>query len=95
MNTLALLIQSRPDDDGSEVRVLIDGRDLVDLAREVEAPWARADGQPQTAGADSGLWPGAWRHDGLGPFTFERAAYEQAIRDVTVRRSDSAVNDAG
>jgi hypothetical protein len=134
VNTLALHVELRPDGDLPEVRVLIDGRDLVDLVREVEAPWAAADGQPQIAGGYSGLWPAAWlelpeqdgtgraavlacecgevgcwplhvritvsdstvtwsefsqpcrpewRYDGLGPFVFERAAYERAIQSVT------------
>ena len=57
MNTFALQLTARPDGGGPEVRVLIDGRDLVALAREVEAPWAAADGQPQLAGGYRGLWP--------------------------------------
>jgi len=133
VNTFALRVQPRPDDDIPEVRVLIDGRDLVDLVRQVEAPWAAADGAPQLAGRYSGLWPGAWRelperdgcgrvavlacecgevgcwplhvritvsvstvtwsgfaqphrpawrYDGLGPFVFDRAAYERAVHAV-------------
>lgn len=70
LNTLAFRVRARPDGDGLELRVRIDGRDLVDLAREVEAPWAAADGQPEIAGGYSGLWPSAWRdlpgQDGTG-----------------------------
>jgi hypothetical protein len=129
-----LKVERRSDGDLPEVRVLIDGRDLIELAREVEAHWAAADGQPGIAGEYSGLWPAAWRdlpehdgkgrsavlacacgevgcwplclrigisdttvtwsdfsqpfrpawrYDGLGPFTFERSAYERAVKSVT------------
>jgi hypothetical protein len=138
VNTLALHIQPRPGGDVPEVRVLIDGRDLVELVRAVEAPWAAADGQSQLAGSYSGLWPAAWRelpeqdgsgraavlacecgevgcwplhvritmseftvtwsefaqpcrpewrHEGLGPFVFERTAYERAVQAVAAESS--------
>lgn len=60
MNVLTLRIQDRPEGDGQEVRVLIDGRDLIDIVRESEARWARQDGQQQFAGSYSGLWPEFW-----------------------------------
>lgn len=60
VNVLALRIQERPEEGGQEVRVLIDGRDLVEIIRNVEARWAEQDGQPQLAGAYSGLWPELW-----------------------------------
>jgi hypothetical protein len=133
VNTLAFHVQAHPGWYVPEVRVLIDGRDLIDLVREVEAPWAAADGQPELSGGYAGLWPEAWRelpeqdeagraailacecgevgcwplharitrseasvtwsdfaqphrpewrHDRLGPFVFERAAYDRAIEDL-------------
>jgi hypothetical protein len=42
---------------GSEVRLLVDGRDLAELVREVELPHARAEGAPSIAGAYAGLAP--------------------------------------
>lgn len=60
MNSLTLRIQDRSEDGGREVRVLIDGRDLVEIVREAEALWAEQDGQPQLAGAYSGLCPELW-----------------------------------
>jgi hypothetical protein len=134
LNTLELRVRAPSTAEGLvEVRVLIDGRDLVDLARDAEAADASADGQPQLAGSYSGLHPSHWRelperygdgraavlacecgepgcwplrarisigaetvswsdfeqphrgwcHDGLGPFVFDRAAYESAIASVT------------
>jgi hypothetical protein len=40
-----------------ELRLLVNGRDLIDLAREAERPLAQADGQPELAGSYRGLWP--------------------------------------
>jgi hypothetical protein len=60
MNGLTLRIQDRSEGEGQEVRVLIDGRDLVDIVRDAEARWAKQDGQPQLAGSYSGLWPELW-----------------------------------
>jgi hypothetical protein len=40
-----------------ELRLLVNGRDLIDLAREVEQPFAEADGQPDLAGSYQGLPP--------------------------------------
>ncbi|HET7462142.1 MAG TPA: hypothetical protein VFJ82_12875 [Longimicrobium sp.] len=42
------------------VQVLIDGSDLVALARQVELPHATAEGKPQIAGAYQGLDPRDW-----------------------------------
>lgn len=44
----------------AEVRVLIGGRDLIDLAREAELPDATDDGEPGLAGAYRGLRPDQW-----------------------------------
>lgn len=144
MDTLHLEIGQR--DDPAEgivdaVRIVINGRSLVDLAREVELPFAARDGNPDRAGSYVGLpaeaifspsrrllgvpedryddwggrisvlgcgcgvvgcWPlqvkitatddlvtwsnfaqphrRRWRHDRLGPFVFEREAYEESLR---------------
>jgi hypothetical protein len=43
---------ARPEWD--EVRLYVDGRDLVELVRDVETPQAHQDAQPQLAGAYSG-----------------------------------------
>ena len=53
VNDLTLRIQDRPEDGGREARVLIDGRDLVEIVREAEALWAEQDGQPVRAAG----WP--------------------------------------
>jgi hypothetical protein len=62
MDTLRLEIGHR--DDPAEgivdaVEILINGRNLVDLTREVESPFAARDGQPHLAGSYVGLPPGA------------------------------------
>jgi|SRR5688572_6714636 len=44
-------------DRGGGLRILINGRDLADLAREVELPFARHEGAESIAGAYSGLPP--------------------------------------
>jgi len=129
------------------VRVVINDRDLAELARVVELPYAERAGSPSIAGAYTGLdssdalppsqlffgspasrlylygtqvqvlgcecgepgcWPlvcsitsegdtivwsgfsqphrrsgsaaGEWRHDGLGPFRFDRSDYERALQ---------------
>ena len=61
MNTLQLRVDVSDEEYGAEVRVLIDGRDLIELARAVEVEFAAADGQPQLAGAYRGLDPVLWR----------------------------------
>lgn len=45
-----------------QVRVLIDGRDLIELVQLIELPWARAEGREEIAGGYSGLTPEQWRH---------------------------------
>ncbi len=37
------------------IRVVVDGRDLAELVRDVEAPYAQADGHPDLAGRYVGL----------------------------------------
>jgi hypothetical protein len=52
----------RPYIDGSRdggVRILVNGRDLADLAREAELPFARREGAESIAGAYCGLPPGS------------------------------------
>ena len=46
--------------ESGEVRVLIGGRDLIDLVRAVELPQATADGQGELAGSYRGLTPAQW-----------------------------------
>src|SRR5262249_2980377 len=43
----------------SEVRLAVNGEDLIDLVRNVERPFAEADGQPSLAGSYRGLPSGA------------------------------------
>lgn len=142
-----VLLPTKPDDRRGGVRMVINGRDLADAVRGVEATHAAREGHPNIAGAYSGLpagpdicppsghflgkpssplysygskvavfdcecgcpgcWPlvcqievtadtvvwrdfeqvhrrpghpsGAWSYDGLGPFVFSRAQYEQAL----------------
>ena len=56
MNSIEFRFKKRSEDwRFDEVRVVIDGRDLVDLLKEHEAPFAAAEGSPSIAGAYSGL----------------------------------------
>ena len=58
MNSIEFRFKKRSEDwRFDEVRVVIDGRDLVDPLREHEAPFAEAEGSPSIAGAYSGLSP--------------------------------------
>ena len=43
------------EDEPGEVRIIIDGADLIDLAREVELPFATREGSPDIAGGYAGL----------------------------------------
>ncbi len=123
-----------------EVRLAVNGADLVDLVRDVELPFASADDEVDLAGSYTGLHPDAllppsrhllgspaaglfdgekayvlgctcgeagcwpllariqihdrtvswsdfengfrseWKYEGLGPFNFDRAQYEAALR---------------
>jgi hypothetical protein len=60
MNRLDLRIQHGQELDGEVVRILIDGRDLVDLVRPIELPFATAEGHPDIAGGYDGLLPHDW-----------------------------------
>src|SRR5437016_4274829 len=42
-------------DKKSGVRIIINGRDLIEIVREIELPFATREGSPQIAGAYSGL----------------------------------------
>jgi hypothetical protein len=61
VNVLELRLDTSDHAFGPEVRVLIDGRDLIELAREAEAASAEADDQPELAGGYRGLRPAWWR----------------------------------
>lgn len=43
------------------VRILIDGRDLIERVKELETPFALAEDNPHLAGAYSGMAPEEWR----------------------------------
>jgi hypothetical protein len=61
LNTFQLRLTPFGSTEFSQVRVLIDGDDLIDLVRAVELPWARAEGHETLAGGYSGLAPDQWR----------------------------------
>jgi hypothetical protein len=58
------------DEPQQAVRVLVDGRDLAEIVRAVELPYAEAEGRPQIAGQYAGLGrnelPSAVREHFLG-----------------------------
>jgi hypothetical protein len=60
MASIELRPELRPGSERPDVRVLVDGRDLADLAREVELQAATAEGHPQIAGSYRGLAPAQW-----------------------------------
>jgi hypothetical protein len=60
MNRLDLRIQRSQELDAEVVRILVDGRDLVDLVRPIELPFASAEGHPEIAGSYDGLLPRDW-----------------------------------
>ena len=58
MNTFQIQIQESISEGGTkydEVRLFIDGRDLIDMLKEFERPFAEREGSPDIAGAYSGL----------------------------------------
>jgi hypothetical protein len=55
MNEIGFRVLPPTDFDPGEVRVIVDGRDLVDLVRAVEQAQAVAEGHPQIAGDYAGL----------------------------------------
>lgn len=60
-NVLKFRIEEETDSESKVVRVLIDGRDLIDRVRELEAPFARAEDNPHLAGAYSGMSLEEWQ----------------------------------
>lgn len=51
-----ILFRKQPNDDGvNELRIVINGRDLIELVREVELPFARREGNKSIAGSYAGL----------------------------------------
>ncbi len=55
MNELSFRLIPPTEFDPGEVRILIDGRDLVEFVRDVELPFATAAGGPDRAGDYAGL----------------------------------------
>lgn len=58
MDTLSLLVDPAPlaaDPRHAPVTILVNGRDLIDLVREIERPFAIAEGCPDIAGGYAGL----------------------------------------
>jgi hypothetical protein len=60
-SVLQFRIEADLDSEFKVVRVLIDGRDLIDRVRELEVPLARAEDNPHLAGAYSGMSCEEWR----------------------------------
>jgi hypothetical protein len=60
MNEIELRLVPADDGDDPLIHVLIDGRALIDRAREVELPQATADGQPDLAGSYQALTRAQW-----------------------------------
>src|SRR3954471_7303361 len=55
-------------DDLTQIRIEVNGTDLVDLVRQAELPSAEADDEPELAGTYVGLVPGYIPMDVAGPF---------------------------
>lgn len=141
LDVLSLERVRPPDFEVDVARILVNGKDLAELAGDVERPFASAEGHPEIAGqyqglawhevaapsrhllgeplawtmadenervtllgcecGEAGCWPlvarielddetvrwsnfaqphrPTWRYDSLGPFTFDRRAYEEAL----------------
>lgn len=62
MNTLELRARRGDPNDPPTVDVVIDGRDLLDRVRALEAPQASADGQPELAGSYTGIPAYEWAY---------------------------------
>lgn len=60
MNSIALVLERQAQGESSAVRILIDGRDLLDLVRKIELPQAAAGGRPELAGTYQVLHPSRW-----------------------------------
>jgi hypothetical protein len=72
LNHVAFIWDAEAADGMGAVRVEVDGRALADLIREVESPYAEAEGHPEIAGAYVGLRP--WPLHGSLPEHFMGAA---------------------
>jgi hypothetical protein len=96
MNRLDLRIQRGEEVEAEVVRILIDGRDLIDLVRPIELPFARAEGHPELAGGYDGLLPRdwidlpEWSYASFGPFVFDRAQYDDEVARVRARAQGTA-----
>jgi len=55
-------------DDLTQIRIEVNGTDLIDLVRQAELPSARADEEEELAGTYMGLVPGYIRMDLAGQF---------------------------
>ena len=60
MNRIELRVQRGRELDADVVPIFVDGRDLVDLVRPVELPFATAEGHSSIAGGYDGLLPEYW-----------------------------------
>jgi hypothetical protein len=56
------------DDELTQIKITVNGTDLVELARQAELPSAQADGEEELAGTYVGLVPGYIRMDLAGQF---------------------------
>lgn len=61
MNTLSFHTQAAGPDSANEFRILVDGRDLLEIVRRIELPQATAEGQPELAGSYEVLPPQRWQ----------------------------------
>ena len=52
MDSIAFTV---PKDKATGVQIIINGRDLIEIVRDIELPFATREGSPQIAGAYSGL----------------------------------------
>ncbi len=52
MDTIAFIVPKGKD---AEVHIIINGRDLIEILREIELPFATGEGHPSIAGAYAGL----------------------------------------
>jgi hypothetical protein len=53
-------VPAENEDDDDRVTTIINGRDLIPILREMELPFATADGKPMAAGSYGGLTPVEW-----------------------------------
>ena len=62
LSTFELRLEPFGNGEFLQVRVVIDGRDLVEHVKVLELPWARAEEHEDIAGGYSGLSPEQWRN---------------------------------